>query len=114
MHEVGLMTDALNRAIAAAESAGARRIECLTFTYDPTGHVTPEIVETLFLAMSAGTLAQGARLVVEPTEVTLRCIECGQDFRATGSNTACPTCERAGIPVGEVPELLLESIDIDD
>ncbi len=113
MHEVGLMTDAISRAISAAESAGAQRIEGLTFKYDPTGHVTPEIVETLFLAMSNGTLAQGARLVVEPQQVTLHCIACGQGFLAMDSNTACPACGRAGMPASDVPELVLESIDID-
>ncbi len=113
MHEVGLMTDALNRAIAAAEEAGAHRIDGLTFTYDPTGHVTPEIVETLFLAMSNGTLAQGARLVVEPQPVTLHCLACSEDFLTTDSDAACPTCGRVGMPVSDVPELVLESIDID-
>ena len=114
MHEVGLMTDALKRALAAAENAGAQRITGLTFRYDPTGHVTAEIVETLFLAMSNATLAQGARLVVEPQQVALQCLACGEDFLVAGSDVACPTCGRVGMPVSSVPELWLESIDIDE
>jgi hydrogenase nickel incorporation protein HypA/HybF len=108
------MSDALSRAVAAAESAGARRIERLTFTYDPTGHVTPEIVETLFHVMSNGTPAQGAALVVEPREVRLRCLRCDQNFLVSGSSTVCPACQGAGIRVDEVPELVLESIDVDE
>ena len=113
MHEVGLMSEALNRAIAMAGDAGASRIQRLTFKYAPTGHVTPEIVETLFQAMSGGTIAEGARLVVEPQESAFHCLFCDCDYAATDASAVCPTCQRPGMPSDGVPELVLESIDID-
>ena len=113
MHEVGLMSEALSRAIAAAGDAGASRIERLTFKYAPTGHVTPDIVETLFHAMSSGTIAEGARLVVEPQESTFHCLLCDCDYAAADPGAVCPTCRRPGMPSDGVPDLVLESIDID-
>jgi hydrogenase nickel incorporation protein HypA/HybF len=113
MHEVGLISEALNQAIAAAKNAGASRIERLTFIYDPTSHVSPENVEALFMAMSDGTIAQGARLVLRPREIELHCIHCGVHYPALHRHTACPSCQRQGMPLGHVAELSLESIDID-
>ncbi len=107
------MSEALNQAIVAAGNAGASRIERLTFKYAPTGHVTPEIVETLFMAMSDGTIAQGAQLVIEPLSSTLHCIYCEHDYEASDANDLCPACQRPGMPSDDMPELLLESIDVD-
>ncbi|MGA7671773.1 MAG: hydrogenase maturation nickel metallochaperone HypA [Nitrolancea sp.] len=108
------MTDALNQAIVAANNAGARQIDRLTFRYSPSGHVTPEIVETLFQAMSSGTIAEGAHLVVEPQDQIARCVRCDRDFPMVDPADSCPVCNGPGLPLGDAPELILESIDVDD
>ena len=107
---------ASKQAIDAARGAGAERIERLTFhLFDPTGHVTPEIVETLFLALSDGTIAQGASLVVEPqarfSYTVLGAVRNSRD-RQFGLGI-CPTCQRPGMPTRDVPEFSSESIDVD-
>ena len=114
MHEVGLMTDALNQAIVAANNAGATHIDGLTFRYSPTGHVTPEIIETLFLSMSSGTIAEGAQLIVEPQAQIAHCLRCDHDFPVTDRDDTCPVCHGPGLPTGDAPELILESIDVND
>jgi len=114
VHEVGLMTSALNQAIVAANDAGARRIERLTFRYSPAGHVTPEVIQTLFVAMSSGTIAEGAHLVVEPQAQSAHCLRCEQTFPVAGPADSCPICHGPGIALNNVPELMLESIDVVD
>ncbi len=108
------MSAALNQAIAAAGDAGASRIARLTFKYAPAGHVTPEIIETLFQAMSGGTIAEGALLVVEPQATTFHCIQCDRDYLVVDRNDTCPGCQRSGLPASEAADLVLESIDVDD
>lgn len=109
MHEVGLVSDALTRAVAAAEQAGATRIERLTFAIAGGGHVTHEIVETLCAALGAGTLADGARVECEPLALDYACFSCGTTFRSTEG--VCPACGAPGI-AGDAPELELVSIDV--
>jgi Zn finger protein HypA/HybF involved in hydrogenase expression len=84
MHEVSLVSAAITAAVAAAQRAGAQRVERLTFTLAPTGHVTREAVETLVAALAGGTLVEGAAVDFEP-----------------------PATDPAG------PELVLASIDIE-
>jgi Zn finger protein HypA/HybF involved in hydrogenase expression len=83
VHEVGLVAEALEVAIGAARDAGAERIQRLTFVLANGGHVTPEAVETLVLIMSRGTLAEGAEVSVEFSDM------------------------------GDAPELALASIDVE-
>lgn len=110
MHEVGLVSDALSRAIAAAERSGATRIERMTFAIAGGGHVTPEVVETLCAALGAGTLADGARVACEPLALDYACFGCGALFRA--ADGTCPTCGSPGVAGDDAPELELVSIDV--
>ena len=47
MHEVSLVSTAIAQAVAAAQRAGASRVERLTFWLAPRGHITGETIETL-------------------------------------------------------------------
>jgi len=51
------------RLVAAAQRAGAGRVERLTFRLAPRGHITLETIETLetlVAALADGTLVEGA------------------------------------------------------
>lgn len=65
MHEVGLVSAALDHAIQIARQAGATRVERLTFAIAPDGHVTREAVATLVEVLARGTLIEGAAVDVE-------------------------------------------------
>jgi hydrogenase nickel incorporation protein HypA/HybF len=112
MHEVGLISDAIQQAVISAERAGARQIERLTFAVAPGGHVTPEIVQTLFGALSSGTIAEGASLDFEPRSLRLVCFSCATTYDAPAVDACCPECGAAGMLDADVPELSLVSIDI--
>ena len=66
MHEVSLVSAAIDAAVAAARRAGANHVQRLTFSLAPTGHVTREAVETLVAALAGGTLVEGAAVDFEP------------------------------------------------
>lgn len=114
MHETKLVTDVLNQAIGAAAKEGASRIQILRLNYVTTSHVSPETVEALFRPLSQGTIAAGARLVFTPVDQTFHCVNCDRDYRATGIDDACPDCRHTGIPLGVEPDLMLESIEVDE
>ena len=112
MHEVGLVQDAVAQAVAAAEAAHARAIERVTFVAGAGGHITPEIVTTLFAALSRDTLAAGAEVVVEMRERLWRCLSCGAEFGGGSEDSPCPVCGGLAWPTGDVPELALTSVDV--
>ena len=60
MHEVSLVSTAIAQAVAAAQRAGASRVERLTFWLAPRGHITRETIETLAAALADGALVEGA------------------------------------------------------
>ncbi len=113
MHEVGLVQQAIDSAVRAAKDAGAGSIEQLTFAITPGGHVTPEVVETLFAALSAGTPAAGAALAFEQQPGTVRCWSCGETFELSEAGSeACPSCGSESHDHPQGPELVLRYVDV--
>lgn len=111
MHEVGLMSDALKHACRVADGAGSRRIERVTFAISDGGHVTDEIVETLFTVLSVGTVAEGAELAIEHWPARRLCLACSDTYQ-TESGT-CPNCGEVGMVDAGAEDLVLVSIDVD-
>lgn len=114
MHEVGLISDAIERAVLTARENGAERIERLTFKIASHGHVTREIVQTLFESLSSGTMAEGARLDIEFTAETAHCWECGTVFTDHLHDDLCPACGSQNVAAALAPDILLASIDVPD
>jgi hydrogenase nickel incorporation protein HypA/HybF len=119
MHETALMAEAVQQAVAAAERAGAPRIERVTFAIAAGSHVTAETLETLFAALSQGTIAEGAALSIETRPIRAYCLHCGDAFPAPDEPTpdeflTCTSCGSPALPEATAVELALVSIEVPD
>ena len=82
MHEVALVSAAIDLAIEAAFQAGASQVERVTFALRPGGHVSCEAIRMLVEALGRGTPVEGAAVEFEQmtdgqdsAEFVLRCID---------------------------------------
>jgi len=114
VHEVGLVTEALNQAIDVAVKTGALRIERLNFAVADDGHVTPEAVVTLCAMLSRDTIAAGADISVRVRDATFYCRRCAAKYPGGENGPTCPRCGAVGSADGNEPELVLESVDVVD
>jgi Zn finger protein HypA/HybF involved in hydrogenase expression len=71
VHEVALVSAAIQQAIDAAERAGAVRVQRMTFALGAGGHVSRDAVETLVAVLAEGTPVEGARVAFEAGEAEL-------------------------------------------
>jgi hydrogenase nickel incorporation protein HypA/HybF len=111
MHEVGLISDALQLAFEAAARVGSRRIERLNFILSPAGHVTEDGVRSLVSALGRGTPADGADVTIEWREARWQCWSCATRFRSANDAT-CPRCGESALSADDEPALYLGSIDV--
>jgi hydrogenase nickel incorporation protein HypA/HybF len=119
VHEAGLMAEAVQLAVAAAERAGAPCIERVTFAIPAGSHITAETVQTLFAALSQGTIAEGAALAVETRPTQAHCPHCGDAFPVPAESTpdeflSCASCGIPAVPGAGAVELTLVSIEVPD
>jgi hydrogenase nickel incorporation protein HypA/HybF len=113
------MAEAVQQAVAAAERAGAPRIERVTFAIAAGSHVSAETLAMLFAALSQGTIAEGAALALETRPARAYCLHCGDAFPAPAEPTpdelvSCASCGSPALPEAGAVELALVSIEVPD
>lgn len=112
MHEVGLLQEMLEVALGHAARHGARRVHRITLKVGDLAGVVPEALEFAFEAVTCGTIAEGARLVVESVPVVCHCHRCDRDFRSDDVVALCPDCGEVSADLRQGRELILESLEV--
>jgi hydrogenase nickel incorporation protein HypA/HybF len=112
MHEFSIAQSMLETVLDQARAHGAARVARLVVRAGALSGVVPEALTFAFEALSAGTPAAGAELVVESVPLVCYCAACAMEFAADGYDYFCPRC---GVPSREVRkgrELDLVSIEV--
>jgi hydrogenase nickel incorporation protein HypA/HybF len=112
MHEVGVIQGALDLAIAEAGRQGAHHIHRITLRVGRLAGVEPEALAFAFEVVTAGTMAEGARLEIEAVPVVCHCPDCRDEFRPADFVFACPRCGGLSLEVRHGDELELATLEV--
>jgi hydrogenase nickel incorporation protein HypA/HybF len=113
MHELSIMQSALDQVLERARQAGAGRVHTVRLRIGALSGVVPDALQFAFEALSDGTLAQGAKLIIEDVPARFWCARCRREFTAGRMFAECPECHR---PSGEIRagrEMELTSMEVD-
>jgi hydrogenase nickel incorporation protein HypA/HybF len=114
MHEMGITQGILSASFDAARQAHA---ECITEIRVSVGELT-EIQEFAlqfaFEALTPGTMAEGATLVVTHIPATSRCNECGVEYAHDRFEMLCPECGTFNVTPLTGREMRIDSIETPD
>lgn len=112
MHEVGLMREVIDLAVAEAERHGAARVHALSIRVGQLSGVDADALSFAFDVASAGTLAEGATLTIVPVAVVCHCPPCNREFTPDGYVFTCPTCGRRSHDIRAGTELELMQLEV--
>jgi hydrogenase nickel incorporation protein HypA/HybF len=106
------MQSVLEMAFARTREAGATHIKQLWLRVGDLSGVVPEALQLAFDAASPGTVAQGAKLVLERVPAECWCDQCGWSFRPEDIIYACPQCGEISTQIETGRELELVSLEV--
>ena len=112
MHELSIMTHLLEQIETEAERAGARAVREIDLVIGERVGVVDDSLTFCFDLLSAGTIAEGAKLQVRKVPTRFCCTSHG-DYGRSGDDFACPSCGRVGSLTEQGSELLIESMEIE-
>lgn len=97
-----------------AQENKARRVASIHLQVGELRDLTEEWMQRYFDYLSHGTIAEGGKVVIKRTPVTLKCVECTDSFNADirHQNILCPVCGSAKIELVSGREFLIESIGV--
>lgn len=113
MHELSLVASVFDLLEDKAREHGASRVTRVVLKVGVLSGVVPDLVETAFETYKAGTLAEGARLVLVPVPVRLRCPDCGGTAVREEAGFACAACGSGRVEIVEGRELVVETVDLE-
>ena len=114
MHELALTQPIVEIAVENAEKAGAIRISKIVVVVGKLSGAVPHSIEFCFLALSQGTLAENAELIIveEPSQGT--CKACGATFEVEDRYYPCPACNAFDISTEGGDRFYLKEIEIEN
>jgi len=110
VHEMSLAMELLSQVLDAAESARAKVIDEVVVHCGTQRMVVHDAMQTAWVAVSEGTLAHGARLLLEDVPMEARCNLCMHDFLPEIDDYQCPRCKEADIVLLRGADIILASV----
>ena len=104
----------MEQVASVAGSNGATRVSAITLEVGPLSGVVPELLTNAFTVASAGTLAEGAELTIEPRPVRVWCRSCETESDAKINRLVCAQCGDWRTELRSGDELLLRSVVLED
>jgi hydrogenase nickel incorporation protein HypA/HybF len=108
VHELAITRGVVD---AVCERAGDRQVRGVTVQVGVLTAVVPDAMRFCFDLVAAGTVAEGARLVIDQPPGRARCRTCGAAFALADPILLCP-CGSADVEVTSGRELKIVSMEV--
>lgn len=113
MHEMGVVSGILTASVETAARMDAVRINEIRVRIGELTESVDDAMYFAFEALSPGTLAEGATLVIEHVGGRSECVECSAEFDHGRFDVECPECGSYFCKLVAGRELEIASIDVD-
>lgn len=113
MHELAITEGIIAAAVPEAQKHGAQRILEIRLKIGELSGVLPAYIQECFDVVSEGTIAEGAKLVIERIPVTVRCAECGFEGAIDRKKIRCPECGGVELKIVSGREYYVDSLEVE-
>ena len=114
MHELAICYGLLDELQAVANDRSASRVCSVVLSIGPLAGVEPAALQQAFSVAAAGTVAEGAELIIDTKRVRLRCDQCGAESEAPHiGHLTCGSCGSWRTSVLEGAELQLTRVELE-
>jgi hydrogenase nickel incorporation protein HypA/HybF len=112
MHESAIAAQLLRKIEWSARAEGTPRVTAIRVRVGAFAGVDWARLQSAFRLLIVGTMAEGARIVVEPVPVEAQCTACGFQFRVESFRFACPACACGETRVVSGDEMILDEVTV--
>ena len=112
MHELSICLALLDQVQGIAREHRAERVERIVLRIGPLSGVEGPLVQNAWPLAAAGTIAESAKLVIEPAPVRVQCRECGAETEAAPNRLVCAACGSLQTRLASGDELLLAHLEL--
>jgi hydrogenase nickel incorporation protein HypA/HybF len=112
MHESAVAAQLLRKIEWSARAEGMSRVTAIRVRVGAFAGVDPARLRSAFRLLTLGTMAEGARIQIEPVPIEAECTACGFQFRIESFRFACPACACGESRVVSGEEMILDEVTV--
>ncbi len=113
MHELSLCLSLMQQVEDIARDREAKKVARITLSIGPLSGVEPDLLQHAYPVAAAGTIAEDAELILQSSEIVVRCSQCDKETTVTPNKLLCGSCGDFRTRVVSGDELLLMSVELD-
>lgn len=113
MHEMALGQGLVELLEEQAVQQGFTRVKKVTLSLGDLGHVDPDSLAFCFDVVTRGTLAEGAKLIIERPPGEAHCWDCGITVTVQSRADACPVCGKHRLSIIGGDEMSIRELEVD-
>lgn len=113
MHELAVCYSLLDQLQTLARQHGARRVERVELRIGPLSGVEAPLLRNAWPLAAAGSVAEGAELVIEPSPVVVGCRDCGAETTVPTNRLVCGACGSNRTRLASGDEMLLARVEME-
>lgn len=111
MHDYHKALDMVSFAKEKANEMGKDKVTRITISIGESSGYTAESILMYFKEVSAGTLCEGAEVVIKSVPSMLECPKCKEVFERRFMRYQCPKCGEEGVPSEQGTKVVIEGIE---
>jgi len=113
MHELAICQALMNQVESIAAERNARSVVSIVVGMGPLSGVEAQLLKHAYPVASAGTVAEGAELVIEDLPVRIKCTQCGNESDALPNKLVCKACGDWRTTLISGDELILMRVELE-
>ena len=110
MHELSLCDDLLGQVVAIAAQHNAQSVESITVQIGALSGVEPTLLDSAFVMIRLGTVAEQAQLIMQTSPVIVLCRTCGAQSQVVVNCLLCNACQSHETTLLSGDEFILASV----
>lgn len=113
MHELAICQALMNQVESIAAERNATSVISIVIGMGPLSGVEAQLLKHAYPVASAGTVAEGARLVIEDLPVRVKCSQCGNESDVLPNKLVCKVCGDWRTTLISGDEMMLMSLELE-
>lgn len=113
MHELAICQSLMNQVEAIVLEHKAQSVTSIIVGMGPLSGVEAQLLKNAYPVASAGTVAEGAELVIQQLPVRVKCTQCGSESDVLPNKLLCKQCGAWQTSLISGDELLLMSVELE-
>ena len=111
MHELSIVEGILEAVIPEVEKYDVNRVLSIKLKIGELSGVVPDCINYYFDIASKGTIAEGAKIVIERIPIRIECRDCGYDGTISLGRHKCPKCDGTNFRIVSGKEYFVDSVE---